>query len=89
MKNLPAGKNSLDNLNKMQVSVMKILDFGRYVIRVDAKNKTGWFRSQISQSQIAGDITFDGPYFSSTSELPPQVVTALERAGYLPDTVLA
>lgn len=78
----PAAKNTLDSLNKLQVATMQILDFGRYTIRVDPKTGRGWFRSDISQAQLAGDLEFDGKYYRSTEELPPQVVIALERAGY-------
>lgn len=89
--NFPIAKNVLADLHTLVTSQFKfsqILDFGRYSIRVDPMAGRGWFKSEIRTGTFAGTLHFDGKQVISSSEpLPPQVLSALERAGYMTDIV--
>lgn len=81
--NLPTGDNQVANLGEFNVTATKILDFGRYVIRVCPQTGTGWYRSTFSNDH--GDLTFETGKYSvlcTTKDLPQQVRIALVRAGY-------
>ena len=82
----PIASNPLADLHSFVVrssAFTTILDFGRYLIRLDPTTGRGWFKSEISTGTFAGTMHFDGADLISTSyELPPQVRIALVRAGY-------
>lgn len=64
-------------------SFTQILDFGRYTVRVDPAAGRGWFQSDIQVGSFAGTLHFDGlALISCSTEMPPQVRSTLQRAGY-------
>lgn len=87
----PVTKNPLADLQTLitsQLNFRQILDFGRYLVRVDPDAGRGWFKSEIKTGTFAGTLHMDGKQVISASEpVPPQVLAALERAGYMTDIV--
>lgn len=90
MKNyFPQAKNSIATLQEFSIKKLtfrQVLDFGRYIIRVDPDAGEGYFESEVKIGQFAGKLhliagrlaSFEAP----GDELPPQVKIALQRAGY-------
>lgn len=80
----------LQELTVQKLVFRQVLDYGRYTIRIDPDAGRGWFKSEILSGQTTGTLHFDGKQVVSTSEeLPPQVESALHRAGYLTDLLCA
>ena len=82
----PIASNPLADLHNFVIkssAFTTILDFGRYLIRLDPTTGRGWFKSEIQTGTFAGTMHFDGADLISTSyALPQQVRSALLRAGY-------
>lgn len=65
------------------ITFPQVLDFGRYSIRLAPALGLGYFHSQIGVGTFAGTIHLRGiQVVSTSSEMPPQVRLALQRAGY-------
>lgn len=85
----PVSSNPLLSLNEFIVKSFvysQILDFGRYVIRIDPKAGCGYFESEIKVGQFKGRLELSNgrlERFQAPGDvLPPQVAIALQRAGY-------
>lgn len=101
--NLPTGKNHLTELKSLITQAFnfnQVLDYARYIVRVDPDKKVGYFESDVKIGRFAGKIVLEPStpvrigqdaqhYALSTTapELPTQVLRALERAGYAINTV--
>ncbi len=93
----PVAKNPLTALQEFVMqsfNFSQVLDHARYIIRVDPKQKVGYFESSIKTGYFAGKLLLTpskhGQHYAlstNAAELPTQVQIALERAGYAINTV--
>jgi hypothetical protein len=60
----------------------QVLDFGRYIIRIEPGRARGFYESDLNVDQDKSDLIFDNLRLIAPLVLPPQVRLALARAGY-------